>query len=177
MRRKAKTLSGNHFAGDVLELTPQMLGNDLCLRAEGEVIRLPITEVEAYNGMEDQACHAHLGRTPRSEVLFGPPGHWYVYLCYGVHWLLNIVTGPVNYPAAILIRGAGDHIGPGRLTKALGIDQRFNRQPLGRPTGLWVEETAVTVPPSEVQITPRIGMSERTGEWGQRPWRWVWKRK
>src|SRR3982750_2212294 len=84
-----------------------------------------IIEVEAYHGESDQACHARAGRTKRTEVLYGPGGIWYVYLCYGIHEMLNLVVGPRDWPAAILIRGVEGAIGPGRVTKALGI----HRQP------------------------------------------------
>ena len=79
-----------------------------------------ITEVEAYDGERDRTCHARFGRTPRSEVLYGAGGVWYVYLCYGVHEMLNLVVGPAGWPAAVLIRGVDGITGPGRLTRALG---------------------------------------------------------
>mgnify|MGYP001481025296 FL=1 len=89
----------------VLTVAEELLGNHICSEIEGVVERHIITEVEAYDGHEDKACHAHKGKTPRNAIMFGPAGHWYIYLCYGMHWLLNIVTGPENYPAAILFRG------------------------------------------------------------------------
>jgi len=76
-------------------VAPGLLGRWLCRRgADGQVTRWRITEVEAYCGPRDRASHAARGETPRNRVMFGPPGFWYVYLCYGVHWMLNLVTGP-----------------------------------------------------------------------------------
>ncbi len=94
-------------------------GKYLCCRIKGRILSQPLVEVEAYDGFCDKASHAHRGPTTRNAVMFGPAGYWYVFLCYGMHWMLNIVTGPKEYPAAILIRSAGEYSGPGRLTKAL----------------------------------------------------------
>lgn len=132
-----------------------------------------ITETEAYEGTEDKACHAHAGRTRRSEVLFGPPGILYVYLCYGIHWLLNITTREEGLPAAVLIRGVESVSGPGRLTRALNIDGALHRKPLGKDTGLWIEAEEA-VPKRDIQSTPRIGIDYAGPEWSQKPWRFVW---
>src|SRR5581483_2927462 len=102
-----------------------------------------IVEVEAYNGEADQACHARAGRTPRTRVLYEPGGVWYVYLCYGIHEMLNLVVGPRDWPAAILIRGVEGAIGPGRVTRVLGIDRRLNDQPATEASGLWLEDRGV----------------------------------
>jgi DNA-3-methyladenine glycosylase len=85
-----------------------------------------VTETEASTGPDDLASHASRGRTERNEAMFGPPGTFYVYFVYGMHWMLNIVAGPVGYPAAMLIRGVEGIVGPGRLTKAIGITGRLN---------------------------------------------------
>jgi DNA-3-methyladenine glycosylase len=98
----------------------ELLGKFL-VREVTEESALMVTEVEAYDGPADLASHAARGRTPRNTVMFGEPGVWYIYLCYGVYWLANIVTGPPDYPAAILIRGVEGVSGPGRLTRHLGI--------------------------------------------------------
>lgn len=132
-----------------------------------------ITEVEAYDGPEDKACHASRGRTARTSVLFGPPGHWYVYLCYGIHEMLNLVTGPEGYPAAVLIRGVEGFVGPGRVTKALGIDRRFNTRPADRAAGLWIERPSRAPDPAQILATPRIGVDYAGLEWASKPWRFV----
>ena len=82
---------------------------------------LRISETEAYCGEADTACHAHKGRTKRTEVMYGEAGTAYIYLCYGIHWLLNVVTGEKDQPEAVLIRACAEAPGPGRLTKKLGF--------------------------------------------------------
>ena len=89
--------------------------------------KLRISETEAYVGESDTACHAHKGKTKRTEVMYMEAGTIYIYLCYGVHWLLNIVTGEENQPEAVLIRACVDANGPGKLTKKLGITGTLNR--------------------------------------------------
>jgi DNA-3-methyladenine glycosylase len=104
--------------------------------------------------------------------MFGPAGRWYVYLCYGMHWMLNVVTGSAGVPAAVLIRGAGVHVGPGRVTKGLGIDRSFDGQPAGRRAGLWFEPGGSAVPRRLIERTPRIGV-DYAGEWAEKPLRFV----
>lgn len=134
-----------------------------------------IVEVEAYDGPKDRACHASRGRTPRTDVMFRPGGMWYVYLCYGVHEMLNLVTGPRDYPAAILIRGVEGVSGPGRVTRALGIDRRFNGKTVARATGLWLEDDGFAVPAAKIEATPRIGINYAGEPWVSKPWRLVWR--
>lgn len=93
-----KKLGENFFARDVLEVAPDLVGKILVSKIKDEEIRVRITETEAYRGEEDTACHAHKGRTKRTEVLYAKSGLIYVYLCYGMHWLMNIVTGEKNQP-------------------------------------------------------------------------------
>ena len=99
-----------------------------------------IIEVEAYDGFHDKASHAARGKTKRNAPMFGHAGHWYVYFTYGMHWMLNIVTGKKGYPAAVLIRGVNGIHGPARLTKKLKIDGKFDDLPANRKTGLWIED-------------------------------------
>src|ERR1043165_9963484 len=97
-----------------------LLGKHLVRKfPDGRVDGRMIVETEAYNGESDLACHARAGRTARTDVLYSLGGIWYVYLCYGIHEMLNLVVGPENWPAAVLIRGVEGAIGPGRVTKAL----------------------------------------------------------
>lgn len=163
---------------DTVTVARELLGNYLCRSdgadgAGGATRRWMITEVEAYDGPEDKACHAHRGKTPRNAVMFGPAGYYYVYLCYGIHWLLNIVTGPVDYPAAVLIRGVDAIRGPGRTTKALGIDRTFNEQPVAVNTGLWLERSHEHVAADAIQQTPRIGIDYAGPKWANKPYRFV----
>jgi DNA-3-methyladenine glycosylase len=160
--------------GNAVEVAPELLNCFLCIEdSQGDIQRHRICEVEAYHGFEDKASHAHRGETPRNAVMFGPPGYWYVYLCYGVHWLLNLVTAEAGYPSAVLIRGAGPWVGPGRLTRALGIDRRFGNRPAERGSGLWLEPVRLEkrVNSSEISRSPRIGI-DRAGEpWVSIHWR------
>ncbi|MFP4541453.1 MAG: DNA-3-methyladenine glycosylase [Opitutales bacterium] len=158
-----------------LEVARDLLGMQLCRSLpDGLELRWPITEVEAYTGPDDLACHAAKGRTGRTEVMFGPPGHWYVYLCYGIHWMANLVTGPEGHPAAVLLRGAGPVAGPGRLTKQFAIAGAQNAQPADPETGLWLEPGA-SVPEAEVLRGPRVGVDYAGTDWAARPYRLIWR--
>ncbi len=130
-----------------------------------------ITEVEAYDGEGDRACHARAGRTRRTEVMYAPGGVWYVYLCYGVHEMLNLVVGPRDWPAAVLIRGVEGCAGPGRVTRALGVNRRLNGAPAAGTSGLWLEDRGVRVPRRLVRATPRIGVAYAGPVWAKKPWR------
>ncbi len=133
-----------------------------------------IVETEAYHGESDRACHARAGRTKRTEVMYGPGGVWYVYLCYGIHEMLNLVVGPRDWPAAILIRGVEGAIGPGRVTKALAIDRRLNAASATDPaSGLWLEDRGVRVPRALVKKTPRIGVDYAGPIWSMKHWRFM----
>lgn len=159
------------FRRDVLTVAPELLGKTLVRRtAEGE-LRAVIRETEAYDGPHDLACHASKGRTPRTDVMFGPAGVWYVYLVYGMHWMLNVVTGEEGYPAAVLIRAAGEWTGPARLTKALGITGSLNRTHAAAESGLWIED-GPAVPAPSVLRTPRIGV-DYAGAWALKEYRFL----
>lgn len=150
-----------------MEVAENLIGQYLVRQGE----RYIITEVEAYDGPSDLACHASKGKTERTEVMFGPPGRFYIYLCYGVHWMLNIVTGPVNYPSAVLIRGVGEFRGPGRVTKNLEIDKSFNGLTANKATGLWFEEN----PKRDHKLikTPRIGVDYAGPVWSKKEFRFL----
>jgi DNA-3-methyladenine glycosylase len=133
-----------------------------------------ILEVEAYDGERDRACHARMGRTARNAVMYEPGGVWYVYLCYGVHEMLNLVVGPRDWPAAILIRGMEGAAGPGRLTRALAVDRKLNASSAtARSSGLWLEDRGERVPRTAVKATPRIGIDYAGPVWAKKPWRFV----
>src|SRR3954466_8280780 len=132
-----------------------------------------IVEVEAYHGESDLACHARAGRTKRTQVMYGPGGVWYVYLCYGIHEMLNLVVGPADWPAAILIRRVEGAVGPGRVTKALGIDRKLNRAPATQHSGLWLEDRGVPVPARLVTASRRIGVDYAGPIWSAKHWRFT----
>jgi DNA-3-methyladenine glycosylase len=159
------------FHRDVLELAPALLGMQLVVAASGlEPVRHTISETEAYRGVEDLACHVSKGRTSRTEIMYSQGGVLYVYLIYGMHWMLNIVTGMQEEPQAVLIRGVEGISGPGRLTRALGIDKSFNGEDLSTSERIWLEDS-----PGSIRFitTPRIGVDYAGPVWKEKPWRFV----
>jgi DNA-3-methyladenine glycosylase len=169
------------------------LGKVLCVRAPDGYAEGIITETEAYGGSRDAACHGHRNRrTARTEIMFAPGGAAYVYFCYGMHRLFNIVTGPAESPEAVLVRAvrivAGREIvrqrragvaekdwvsGPGRVCAALGIGlHHYGCDLLGDQ--IWIEDRGLIVPAREVKRTPRIGV-DYAGKWAEKPWRFVWE--
>lgn len=157
---------------NTVALARWLLGKVLAIREpEGTVRRVRICETEAYHGETDIACHASKGRTQRTEVMYAAGGVWYVYLCYGIHEMLNLVTGPADRPSAILIRGVIGIEGPGRLTRALGIGRRFNARAAVPETGLWLEDDGFIVPSRTIVATPRIGVAYAGPVWAAKPWR------
>jgi len=158
---------------DTVGLARWLLGKALVRTSRGRATAHVITEVEAYDSERDLACHASRGRTGRTETLYAAGGVWYVYLVYGMHHMLNIVTGPRGHPAAVLIRGAGSISGPGRITRALRIDRRLNGAPAVRASGLHLEDTGTRVGPRGVLATPRIGVGYAGPVWSRKPWRFV----
>ena len=103
------------FYRDALEVAPELVGKLLVRKLNDKIVKLRITEVEVYRGEEDTACHAHKGKTKRTEVMYGEAGRYYIYLCYGIHYLLNIVTGNIGQPQAILIRATKEANGPRKI--------------------------------------------------------------
>ena len=129
--------------------------------------KLRISETEAYVGESDTACHAHKGRTKRTEVMYREAGTIYIYLCYGVHWLLNIVTGEENEPEAVLIRACLDAEGPGKLTKKLGVTGKLNRQSICGEDLYIIDDGFIC----EVATDKRVGIGYASEEDQNRPWR------
>lgn len=170
------------FNRPTLTVARELLGQRLCRRIGSKTVTGIITETEAYHGPHDLASHASRGRTPRTEVMFGPAGTIYVYLIYGMHWCLNIVTGPVDYPAAVLIRGLiVDGLpttatnGPGKVCRVLRINGELNTQPLVRTSGLWIDRVGISVPRGRIKKTPRIGV-DYAKSYRDKPWRFVWSK-
>ncbi len=168
----AKVLDFEFFKQSALEVAPQLLGKNLCVKLpRGSIAKYPILEAEAYEGFEDKASHAHKGKTARNEIMFNEGGYIYVYLCYGIHWMLNIVTYEKETPSAVLIRSVGPWNGPGKLTKNLFIDKRHNKLALGKKAGLWIEEGDSQKKWGAIQTAPRIGVNYAGPKWAKVPWR------
>ena len=164
-------LQEEFFHRPCLDVAKDLVGKVLVHSTPDGVLRLRISETEAYCGEEDTACHAHKGRTKRTEVLYARAGTIYIYLCYGMHWLLNIVTGEEEQPEAVLIRACVDAPGPGRLTKTLGITGALNRDTVMGET-LWVEDDGFTC---QVTTGKRVGIGYASQEDQDRLWRFIMK--
>lgn len=164
-----KRLDHSFYHRHALEVAPELVGKVLVHRGQ----RLRISETEAYCGVTDTACHAHKGRTRRTEVLYAEAGTVYVYLCYGVHWLLNIITGEVDDPQGVLIRACVDAEGPGRLTKRLGITGEQNRDNVLTSDTLWIEDDGFRC---EVVTDKRVGIGYASQEDQDRLWRFKLRR-
>ena len=163
-------LTEQFFLRDVKVVAKDLLGKTLCIRStEGEVKEAIISETEAYDGEKDLACHASKGKTARTSVMYEQGGVCYVYLCYGMHWMLNFVTGMVGYPAAVLIRGTLLVNGPGRLTKNLQVDGSYNGIRLGEKSLIWLEDRGMT--PQNVFTGPRVGVDYAGPIWAEKPYR------
>lgn len=170
-----KLLRTPFFNRSAIVVAPELLGKFLVCKGKSGAETLMITEVEAYEGFKDLASHAARGQTPRNAPMFGPPGRWYVYLVYGNYFMLNIVTGAAGYPAAVLIRGVAGINGPGRLTKRLAIDKKFNGLPATLSTGLWLEDRGVRVAPASIERRPRVGVDYAGPVWSKKRWRFCLK--
>lgn len=140
-----------------------LIHKDQCLR---------ISETECYCGENDTACHASEGRTKRTEVMYMEAGTVYIYLCYGMHWMLNIVTGEKEQPEAVLIRACEEANGPGKLTKALGITGEQNRGSVVTSEDLWIGDDGFRC---EIETDKRVGIGYANQEDRDRLWRFKMK--
>ena len=179
---------------DVIFLAKDLLGKVFCTNIDGKFTSGVIVETEAYFGIQDKASHAYAGRrTARTETMFSQGGISYVYLCYGLHHLFNVVTSVKNEPHAVLIRAieplegletmelrrgmpasrAAITSGPGSLARALGIDRNLNAKDL---TGdeIWIEDRGNRLAAEEIAATPRVGIAY-TQEHALLPWRYFIK--
>lgn len=163
-------LSKGYFLQDVLTVAPDLIGKKIVINTPDGILRkFMITETEAYRGTEDLACHASKGRTSRTETMFHEGGHLYIYLIYGMYYMLNIVTGEPDVPQAVLIRGVENYNGPGKLTRSLGIDKSFNGVDLSSSDRIWIEDSETTY---QIKTAPRIGIDYSGEYWKSKPWRY-----
>ena len=166
-------LDKSFFLRDVLEVAPEMLGKIIVRKFEDNHLgKFVITEVEAYSGNGDLACHASKGKTKRTEVMFREGGLVYVYLIYGMYWMLNIVTGKENNAEAILIRGVREISGPGRVGKTLQLDKSFYGENLLISERIWIENAKPVV---KFESSPRIGINYAGEPSVSKPWRFLSK--
>jgi DNA-3-methyladenine glycosylase len=168
MNRRRRLLK-DFYARDVLLVARELIGKELIVRsADNSCKRYYITEVEAYRGEEDKACHASKGRTKRTEVMYQEGGRIYVYFVYGMYWMLNVVAGEKNEPQAVLIRGVEGCYGPGRLTQKLGIDGSYYGEDLTDSGRVWIEDTGLS---PDFKTGKRIGVDYSGDPWKDMPWR------
>lgn len=164
------TLKKEFFERSTLKVAQELLGKFLVRKIGKKKLYFMITEVEAYDGPYDKASHAYKGKTARNEPMFGEGGIWYVYVVYGMHNMLNIVTCKEGYPAAVLIRGVEGINGPGKLTKILKIDKKLNKKEAIPKNNLWIDERGVKIRKSQIKISPRIGVNYAE-EWKDKNYR------
>lgn len=164
-------LNADFYQRDVLLVAPDLLGKQLVrILPNGKEFRHFITEVEAYKGTSDLACHASKGRTERNKVMFMRGGLVYVYLIYGMHWMLNVVTSVEGNPEAVLIRGISGYSGPGRLTKHLQVDRSLYSEDLVSSLQIWIEDIGVS---PVFRTSPRVGVDYAGLYWASKPWRFI----
>jgi len=188
--KTAPRLARDFFARPALVVARELLGARLVRIEDGQRLGGLITETEAYSGEEDLGCHCKAGRTPRTRVMYGPPGHAYVYFTYGMHWCLNFVVEVEDYPAAVLLRAiqADEGIsviasrrvgvpsahwtdGPAKLSRALHLDKAFNGADLCAPDAMLFLEAGAALPDSLVSMSPRVGLNNVPEPWKSNPWR------
>jgi DNA-3-methyladenine glycosylase len=185
-------LDRKFYRRDTLQVVRALLGKKLVRQINGLELSGMIVETEAYCGEADSACHAHRGKTSRNAVMFGEPGHAYVYFTYGMHYMLNLVTEAKDNPCAVLIRavvplagieemevrrkrkGAGLTNGPAKLCQALSIDKSLNGWDLTCCKELWVEDYK-KIPAESIIATPRIGIDYAKDEHRDALWRFLYR--
>jgi DNA-3-methyladenine glycosylase len=188
---KAYRLERSFFNCHSTQVARELLGTRLVRIENDQRLSGLIIETEAYSGEEDQGCHAKVGLTPRTRVMYGPPGYTYVYFTYGMHWMLNFVSEPEGRPAAVLIRAIlpleGQVVmgsrrgeqprkhwtdGPAKLCHALNIDGRCNRLDLCNPQADIFVEYGEAIPDAFVNTSPRVGLNRVIEPWKSIPWRY-----
>ena len=163
-------LNEDFFHRDCLDVAPDLVGKILVRKTPDGELRVRITETEAYRGEEDKACHASKGRTPRTELLYGKSGIIYIYLIYGMHWLMNVVTGEDGIAQGVLFRCGEGYNGPAKLTKHLLISKDFNGQSIVGNAEIWIEDDGFK---SDIKTAPRVGIDYADDEWRLKNWRFI----
>lgn len=171
---KGKRLSEKFFHRDCLDVAPDLVGKVLVSKLGGEEVRVRITQTECYRGQEDTACHASKGKTARNEVLYEESGKVYVYLCYGIHSLMNVITGEIGQPQGVLFRAGENADGPAKLTKKLGVERSVNRDSFLTSDKLWIEDDGKRY---EIITKKRVGIDYATEEYVNKQWRFVMGRE
>jgi len=170
-----KVLRQNFFNRDTKTVAKELLGKFLVRSIHGKQVAAMIIETEAYDGPHDLASHASKGLAARTQVMFGHPGHFYVYLIYGMHEMLNIVTREHGYPGAVLIRGIATQTeklhGPGKVTKFMKINRALNGKKAVKPTGLWVEDRGTI--PTKIKKLSRVGIAYAGPIWANKKLRFI----
>jgi DNA-3-methyladenine glycosylase len=167
-------LTSKFYTQDALTVAPLLIGKLLVRRLDnGELLKYRITETEAYCGEEDTACHAKAGKTNRTITLYEKGGHAYVYLCYGMHHLFNVVTGEKDKPQAVLIRAIEGYTGPGKLTKVMNITKKLNGIDLTISEYLWIEDDGYQ---ADYITDKRVGIDYATEPYKSALWRFIIKK-
>lgn len=169
-----KIIKRNFYNQSTIKVAQGLLGKFLVIQPskKAKKIQAMITETEAYCGKKDLACHSAKGRTLRTEVMFGPPGHAYVYIVYGMYFCLNVVTKDIDQPEAVLIRGVADINGPGKLCKVFKITKKHNGLDMTKGNILWIEDRGIKIKSNQIKKSPRIGI-DYAGEYKNKKWRFV----
>jgi DNA-3-methyladenine glycosylase len=182
-------LTTGFFERDTRLVARDLLGKVLYHKKQNVLYKAVISETEAYHGIDDLACHCSKGKTNRTEVMFGAPGYVYVYLIYGMYEMLNFVTMPAGFPAAVLLRAVTDlqiidnktielpdnqTDGPGKLTKRMTITREYNKRLLHPDEGIWVADEGIVIPENKIIAAKRIGI-DYAGEWKNKPWRFYYQ--
>lgn len=160
------------FNRNTVLVAQELLGKFLVRKIGNKILKARIIETEAYCGTKDLACHASKGLTERTKVMFGPPGHFYIYMVYGMYHCLNIVTEKEGNPSAVLIRAIDceNCNGPGKLCRELKIDRKLNATDLTKSKLLWVEDGETKIKKSQIKKGKRIGV-DYAGKWKNKLWR------
>ncbi len=166
----AKRLGRGYFCQPADMLAKDLVGKLLCHKVEDKILRYRIMETECYYGEEDTACHASKGKTERTKILYEKGGTAYVYLCYGMHFLFNVVTGREGHPEAVLIRGITGYNGPGKLTRIMEIDKELNGEDMVISNRLWIEDDGCRLP---IRVDKRVGIDYATPEYRDILWRYI----
>ena len=169
-----KVLQQDFFCKDAFFVAERLLGKFLVRKINGKELAYMISEIEVYHGFEDKASHASKGKTKRNEPMFRKGGVFYIYLIYGMYYMLNIVTDRNEFPSAILIRGLCTISGPGRITKYLKIDKSFNGKSISKDTGLWIEDRGIKIKKDDIEKTKRVGI-DYAEDWAEKPYRFLLK--